>query len=285
MKNLTESVRVEKCGGIRLSLAVFCAIISFSFSFINILQEAGVTLDKANSLTDHPRAFSQFIAEALGYSFGFPIIHVALASLFKSMRNSNTRRKIFIFWAIVIVISNFYNSPSSLKQAPETEAVDYATALREWTPLAEQGNALAQFNLGEMYKYGQGVPQDAKTALKWFTLAAEQGYADAQNNLGFMYANGNGVPKDSKTAVKWFTLGAEQGHAISQASLGWMYTKREDAPEDYVYAHMWGNLAASNGSQIGKMISDAVVESMTPSQIEKAQDLARECVAKNYKGC
>ena len=50
---------------------------------------------------------------------------------------------------------------------------DYATALREWTPLAKQGNADAQTFLGMMYAGGQGVPQNYKTALKWWRLAAK----------------------------------------------------------------------------------------------------------------
>ena len=54
---------------------------------------------------------------------------------------------------------------------------DFATALREWTPLAKQGDAFAQFNLGLMYDNGQGVPQDYKTAVKWYKLAAEQGHS------------------------------------------------------------------------------------------------------------
>ena len=58
------------------------------------------------------------------------------------------------------------------------ESGDYATALREWTPLADQGNASAQYNLGQIYRQGQGVPQDDKTAVKWYRLAAEQGDAD-----------------------------------------------------------------------------------------------------------
>ena len=73
---------------------------------------------------------------------------------------------------------------------------DFATALREWEPLAEQGHADAQFNLGVMYNTGDGVPQDYKTAVKWYTLAAEQGHADAQINLGVMYDEGLGVPED-----------------------------------------------------------------------------------------
>ena len=90
---------------------------------------------------------------------------------------------------------------------------DYATALREWKPSAEQGNA------------------------------------DAQNNLGVIYNNGWGVLLD------------------------------------FVRAHMWFNIAASSGDNDAVKNRDAVAERMTPSQIETAQRLARECVSKNYKGC
>ncbi len=56
--------------------------------------------------------------------------------------------------------------------------------------------------------------------------------------------------------------------------------------KDYVYAHMWGNIGNSNGNEGGKKIMELLLkQGMTPSQIEKAQDLARECVKKNYKGC
>ena len=67
---------------------------------------------------------------------------------------------------------------------------DYATTLREWKPLAEQGNARAQFMLGAMYEFGLGLPQNNKIAVKWYRLAAEQGNADAQHELGVMYQNG-----------------------------------------------------------------------------------------------
>ena len=87
---------------------------------------------------------------------------------------------------------------------------DYATALRELTSLAEQGDAVAQYNLGVLYRDGQGVPQDYKTAVKWTRLAAEQGDADAQYNLGSMYRKGQGVLQDYKTARKWYRLSAEQ---------------------------------------------------------------------------
>ena len=59
------------------------------------------------------------------------------------------------------------------------------TALEEWIPLAEQGDLTAQFNVGAMYKNGQGVPQDDQAAAMWYEKAAEQGDApDEQDDLG-----------------------------------------------------------------------------------------------------
>ncbi len=60
---------------------------------------------------------------------------------------------------------------------------DFATAMREWTLLAEHGDADAQFNLGRMYSKGRGVPQVDKTTVKRYTLAAEKGYTGAQTRL------------------------------------------------------------------------------------------------------
>ena len=76
------------------------------------------------------------------------------------------------------------------------ERGDYATALREFRPLAEQGYAGAQHNLALMYYSGHGVPQDYGEARRWYRRAAEQGDANAQFNLGFMYYSGHGVPQD-----------------------------------------------------------------------------------------
>ena len=72
------------------------------------------------------------------------------------------------------------------------ERGDYATALKEWTPLAKQGDADTQFNLGLMYDKGLGVPQDYKTAVKCRPLAAE-GAIDAQNEPGRMCGEGPSV--------------------------------------------------------------------------------------------
>src|ERR1700704_3745860 len=65
---------------------------------------------------------------------------------------------------------------------------NYAMASRLFRPPAEQGDARAQYNLGLMYYYGDGVMEDHGEAIKWLRLAAEQGFAAAQDRLGTMYA-------------------------------------------------------------------------------------------------
>jgi hypothetical protein len=97
---------------------------------------------------------------------------------------------------------------------------DYATAMRLWRPLADQGHAGAQSNLGVMYEKGQGVPQDFAAALGWYRKAADQGKASAQTNLGRYYDNGRGgLPKDDREAVRLYKLAADQGDAWAQAAL------------------------------------------------------------------
>lgn len=83
---------------------------------------------------------------------------------------------------------------------------DYQTAAKLWRPLAEKGLVNAQFNLGQMYRFGDGVAQDYAEALKWYRKAAEQGDKASQFNLGSMYLNGEGVAKDEKEAHRWLTL-------------------------------------------------------------------------------
>ena len=88
---------------------------------------------------------------------------------------------------------------------------DYAEAMRLLRPLAEQGDASAQFQLGAMYTFGDGVPHDTEQGAMWYRKAAEQGNANAQTKLGLMYAYGIGTPKDGAQALFWYRKAAEQG--------------------------------------------------------------------------
>jgi uncharacterized protein len=153
---------------------------------------------------------------------------------------------------------------------------DYATALREWRPLAEQGDALAQYNLGVLYRKGRGVPQDDVQARQWYEKAAAKGQAKAQYNLGILYFNGEGVPKDYQQALRWFRLAADQGEALAQTKIAIMYDEGQGMPQNVVQAHKWYNLAARNGDKPAAELRDAIANQMTPAQIAEAQKLARE---------
>jgi TPR repeat protein len=88
---------------------------------------------------------------------------------------------------------------------------DYDAAYDEWLPLAELGDAEAQYNIGVMYDEGAGRPRDLAAAAGWYRKAAQQGFMDAQANLGMMYYHGQGVPRDPAEAARWFRRAADQG--------------------------------------------------------------------------
>ena len=90
---------------------------------------------------------------------------------------------------------------------------DFEAALAVWQPLAEQGDARAQFNLGVLYFNGQGVSYDPGEAVEWYRAAADQGYGPAQANLALMYETGQGLLQNYVEAYKWVTLAEIHGVA------------------------------------------------------------------------
>ncbi len=161
---------------------------------------------------------------------------------------------------------------------------DYATAIREFRPLAERGNAAAQNNLGFMYDKGLGVPQDYAKAVKWYRKAAEQGFAEAQANFGNMYDKGLGVTQNYAKALQWFRKAAEQGHAKAQYNLGVMYERGHGVTQDYVQAFVWYSLVIIADGGYGRAYGPRTFLEliMTPAQIAEARDLVWEW-AKKYR--
>jgi|CXWL01.1.fsa_nt_gi TPR repeat protein len=125
---------------------------------------------------------------------------------------------------------------------------DYATAIKEWEPIAKKGDATAQHNLGVMYEEGLGVKIDLKKALFWYRKAGENGYANSQINLGIMYANGTGIKKNDVTAVYWYRKAAEQGNVDGQNKLADMYGSGNGVEKDLAEAAKLFRKAAYQGS-------------------------------------
>ena len=159
------------------------------------------------------------------------------------------------------------------------EQGDYQIALGLWRPLADQGDADAQYHLGIMYASGRGVIRDHGTAVIWYRKAANQGHKRAQSHLAVAYAMGQGIGRDLDEYIKWSRLSARQGYAVAQYNLGMAYLEGKGVDPDPVEAYAWLSLAAAqcHGEAIAAL--SRVKDTMTPNQIEKAQVLARECAA------
>ncbi len=122
-----------------------------------------------------------------------------------------------------------------------------AQTIELWRPLAEAGDADAQFGLGIIYNDAIGVEQDYAEANYWFLRAAEQGYAMAQFNLGNAYKNGTGMTIDPAMAVIWWRKAAEQDFAPAQFNLGSALLEGFGTPRDRAAALSWYRRAAANG--------------------------------------
>lgn len=120
---------------------------------------------------------------------------------------------------------------------------------------------------------------DFKAALLELQPLAEQGNADAQFNLGLMYFNGTGVQQDDQAALKWFRLAADQGDAFAQFALGNMYFMGRGVTKDFVASYALGNLSASEvppGFSQPAQMRDAAAAQLSAEQVEAGQALTRE---------
>lgn len=158
------------------------------------------------------------------------------------MRNITSLVALPLFLAVTLSAADFSTGLTAYQKK------DYATAAKEWRPLAEKGDAPSQFNLGLLYIDGLGVPQDFGQAVSWFERSAQQDYAKAQLNLGALYASGKGVKRD------------------------------------YVQAYKWLNVCAAKGEQKCVAQRDLVAEKLKPKQLATAQRLASQFQPKQEPG-
>lgn len=122
---------------------------------------------------------------------------------------------------------------------------------------------------------------DYATALKLFRSLAEQGYPDAQFQLGFLYRTGWGVPKEYSEAFRWFERAADQGHVYARSNLGFMYRDGEGVQQDFVQAHKWFKLASASPGEPLRYVNeylDSVEKKMTPAQIAEVARVEAEAV-------
>jgi len=139
----------------------------------------------------------------------------------------------------------------TLKEATTAFAKkQYAAAIKLFRPLAEKGNAIAQYKVAVMHRMGLGVPKSEKEARKWSRLAAKQGNPEAQTLLGSLYYKASG----------------------------------EESP-DTLRAYMWYEEAAAQGNAEAKKDLVALAKELTPQQVTEAREKAQKCQSSRYEQC
>jgi TPR repeat protein len=161
-----------------------------------------------------------------------------------------------LFLLAIVLMVDSSTAVAALSGEEPYEALqrgDFRVAAGLLYPLAEKGDARAQYNLGLLYASGLGVTHDYHAALKWHRMAAKQGHAGAQNELAQMYSKGQGVPQDYIRAYMWYSVAAE-------------------------------SLSGGSKQELAKD-RDNAASHMTPDQIQKAQEMAQRCLESKFKKC
>lgn len=161
---------------------------------------------------------------------------------------------------------------------------NYAQAEFWYRKGAEQGDPGSEFQLGGLYHFGQGVPQDSVQAFAWTVKAAKQGDEDAEFFISTCYSEGWGVAKDDAQSMVWLRKAAEKGHTTSQYMLGWAYAVGDvGVTQDYTEAYFWLDLAASGEATRRKRTEavkrrDGAASHLTQAELSRVQERVQQWI-------
>ena len=145
---------------------------------------------------------------------------------------------------------------------------------------ANQGNADAQYEIGNRYYRGEGVVQDYKEAMKWWRKAVDQGSVDAQVCIARGYYLGQGVVQDHKEAITWFRKAADEGNSLAEGFFGIMYSEGQGVSKNLEQSYFWLLIATANTDvddyEVFVRVRDYAASKLTASQRNKIQKQASE---------
>jgi TPR repeat protein len=148
---------------------------------------------------------------------------------------------------------------------------DYAGAVAIWRPLAEKGDADAQFNLGQAYRLGRGVPTNLSAAKTWFERVATQGHVDAQTTLGLLlFQNG-----DQAEGLGWLKKAAEQGEPRALLVYGTALVNGDTVTQDRVLGYAYVSRAAAQGLEPAKNTLDQLDQILPLADRKRGVEIAR----------
>ncbi len=151
------------------------------------------------------------------------------------------------------------------------QRADYSGAIAIWRTLAEAGDADAQFNLGQAYRLGRGVPLDLSVAKIWFERAARSGHVDAETTLGLLtFQNG-----DRAAGLKWLKAAADQGEPRALLVYGTALFNGDGVPQDRVLAYAYVSRAAAQGLEPAQQTLAQLNQLIPVADRQKAVALAQ----------
>jgi cell division septation protein DedD len=149
---------------------------------------------------------------------------------------------------------------------------DFTAAVKDWRPLADKGDADAQFNMGQAYKLGRGAPADMKIAQSWYEKAAAQGHEPAQANLGLiLFQAGNRT-----AAMPWIRKAADKGDMRAQYVLGTALFNGDGVPKDWPRAYALMTSAAGQGLAPARASLAQMEEFVPAADKQKGKQLAAQ---------
>ncbi|MGH8498108.1 MAG: tetratricopeptide repeat protein [Methylococcales bacterium] len=187
----------------------------------------------------------------------------------------NYKHIFFLLWLSFYAFDAFASCYDETRSAEE----NYASCKKA----AEQGDATAQYFLGQMYRKGDGIEKNPEEALNWYRKAAEQENRLAQYNLGWMYDIGEGIERNLDEAISWYAKAARLGDKYAPFNIGALYFSGRDLPRDPENALFWFEVALANGNENGRKWRDKIAEHLAPEQLERIQKRFEAWTAKAGK--
>jgi TPR repeat protein len=255
---------------------IFSSSIANSDEFSEVLMNKGFTEHKAGNIEKAIRLFK------LAADEGNINAVVELATIYFNRRDYNAALR----WLKIGAENNHREALYMLGISYEygfgvTKNLD--TAINWHALSASKGKIDATYRLGKIYQHES--KQKFEESIQWFKVASEKGHAEASYELGYMHYDGIGLKQNYKKAFEWYSLASEQGSQDARYNLAIMYYQGEGVVKNIIYAHMWFDILSQSEDKDASDRKDFVAGQMTKEQIAEAQRLARECVAKDYKGC
>ncbi|HEX8365992.1 MAG TPA: SPOR domain-containing protein [Allosphingosinicella sp.] len=159
-------------------------------------------------------------------------------------------------------------------------AGNYEAAIREWRPLAERGDADAQFNLGQAYRLGRGVAADPRTSNMWFERAARQGHAQAEANLALsLFQSG-----ERERSIPWLERAAERGDRRAQYYLGTAHFNGDLVARDWPRAYALMSRSAEQGLPQARTSLAEMERHLSADERARGSVLARQMAVASRPG-